>query len=139
MRILYCCFLNFCIFRNRIVGGRSPVAAGFDVRSRPDQIANAEWITSASGPDEIKRMMLNCTQVNSDWLGPSVLSQGVAGAQKFRLAATMNLGRQRQQTAHRAFASSTLSPRGGVPQDKSAASCLTSSGTRMHGRVRVCP
>jgi hypothetical protein len=30
-----------------------------------------EWITSASGPDEIKRMMLNCTQVNNDWLGPS--------------------------------------------------------------------
>jgi streptogramin lyase len=32
---------------------------------RPDQITNAEWITSAPGPDEIKRVLLNCTDCHS--------------------------------------------------------------------------
>ncbi len=32
---------------------------------RPDQIANAEWIMSAPGPDEIKRVMLNCTDCHT--------------------------------------------------------------------------
>src|SRR3954465_15768758 len=33
--------------------------------SRPDQIANAEWIMSAPGSDEIKRVMLNCTDCHT--------------------------------------------------------------------------
>ena len=32
---------------------------------RPEQIANAEWMTSAPGPDEIKRVMLNCTDCHT--------------------------------------------------------------------------
>src|SRR5436190_17358605 len=32
---------------------------------RPDQVANAEWLISAPGADEIKRLMLNCTDCHS--------------------------------------------------------------------------
>jgi virginiamycin B lyase len=32
---------------------------------RPDQIANAEWLMSAPGADEIKRLMLNCTDCHT--------------------------------------------------------------------------
>jgi virginiamycin B lyase len=32
---------------------------------RPDQIANAEWMMSAPGTDEIKRLMLNCTDCHT--------------------------------------------------------------------------
>ena len=31
----------------------------------PDQVTNAEWLTSAPGPDELKRAMLNCTDCHS--------------------------------------------------------------------------
>jgi streptogramin lyase len=42
--------------------------ANLDVKPaqpRPDQITNAEWIMSAPGPDEIKRVLLNCTDCHS--------------------------------------------------------------------------
>jgi hypothetical protein len=32
---------------------------------RPEQIANAEWMMSAPGSDEIKRVMLNCTDCHT--------------------------------------------------------------------------
>jgi hypothetical protein len=32
---------------------------------RPDQIANAEWMMSAPGSDEIKRVLLNCTDCHT--------------------------------------------------------------------------
>ena len=34
-------------------------------KPRPDQISNAEWLISAPGGDEIKRLMLNCTDCHT--------------------------------------------------------------------------
>jgi virginiamycin B lyase len=34
-------------------------------RPHPEQIANAEWLISAPGPDELKRQLLNCTDCHT--------------------------------------------------------------------------
>jgi virginiamycin B lyase len=46
-----------------ITPGKAAVAdlALVPAEPRPEQITNAEWLASAPGPDEMKRLMLNCT------------------------------------------------------------------------------
>src|SRR5262249_5689078 len=46
-----------------IAAGKTTVAdlALVPAEPRPEEITNAEWLLSAPGPDEMKRLMLNCT------------------------------------------------------------------------------
>ena len=45
-----------------------PATADLKLKPAPvtsDQVTNAEWLTSAPGPDELKRALLNCTDCHS--------------------------------------------------------------------------
>jgi virginiamycin B lyase len=46
---------------NRSVANLKLIAAG----PRPEQLANAEWLMSAPGSDDMRRLMLNCTDCHS--------------------------------------------------------------------------
>jgi virginiamycin B lyase len=50
------------------VSSGEPTAADLKLKPAPitpDQVTNSEWLTSAPGPDELKRALLNCTDCHS--------------------------------------------------------------------------
>ena len=52
----------------RAPGRRAPRRADLKLKPAPvtsDQLTNAEWLASAPGPDELKRVLLNCTDCHS--------------------------------------------------------------------------